>query len=84
MDDLNNAVDLADKYNDVKVLSLALTQRSMIRTLLKGNDKELDSDALADLERAAELGNVFAKQTLARENPYAKQCNAMLQKLMQK
>lgn len=46
-------------------------------------DKDMsDPLAHADFKEAAVLGNVYAKQALARDNPYAKMCSAIVQQLI--
>jgi hypothetical protein len=61
----------------------AYAQRGIVKTMVE-RASEPSADALADFRKAAGLGNSFAKQQLARYNPYAKLCNAMIKDMLTK
>ena len=69
--DLEKSLELC--HSQGKIAGQAFTQLGLIHRL-DGND-EL---ALKDFQRAAELGNSFAKSQVASLNPYAALCNQML------
>ncbi|CAF0731510.1 unnamed protein product [Brachionus calyciflorus] len=77
--DLEKAINLAEKYNDQKVLSLALSQKGTILRL-RGRDEE----ALECFKQASLYGNCFAKQQIVNLNPYAALCNQMLSGVFEK
>jgi len=75
--DLNNAINLSGGKG--KAASQAFVQRGLIS--LK---EKRESEAKADFEAAAKLGNQFAKAQLIQMNPYAALCNKMLRDVMGK
>lgn len=79
MEDLEKAISLGREYNDLRVVSLALTQKGTILRL-NGNDDE----AIECFKQAGCLGNAFAKQQVVVLNPYAALCNKMLSDVFDK
>jgi hypothetical protein len=73
------AIELAHKYKDNKVLSLATVQRGSIYRLQGKNDEALD-----DFKLAASIGNSFARQQTITMNPYAALCNQALSEILRK
>ena len=77
--DLDKAIELAYKYQDNKVLSLAMAQKGSIFRL-----QNKDSEALECFKIAADKGNRFARQQCVSLNPYAALCNQMLSDMFAK
>ncbi|CAD5216614.1 unnamed protein product [Bursaphelenchus xylophilus] len=74
---LNKAIELSQGKGKTAAQSFA--QRALIHRCQGRPD-----EAKADLEKAAELGNKFAKLELVALNPYAAMCNQMLGDVMEK
>lgn len=81
IEDLSTAIQLSRQYGQMNILRHSLLMRAMC-TMSSTNDSE-NRTALNDLHAAAELGCSTSQQILARRNPYAKMCAAMVQQLMQ-
>lgn len=84
MIDLKSAIDLIDIngcrcVDKNKVLSQVLCQRALIFRFQ--ND---ETRSYADFQRAAKLGNEFAKTQVVKLNPYAALCNSMLNQMLTK
>lgn len=82
--DLKKAIELVDIEgcncaDKRKVLAQALTQRALIFRFQ--ND---ETRSYSDFQRAASLGNEFAKQQVVKLNPYAALCNSMLNQMFAK
>lgn len=77
MEDLHHAVKLSNGKSKSGIK--ALCQRGILHRLMGDETR-----AKEDFEAAAKNGSKFAKAQLAALNPYAKMCNAMLQKVMTK
>lgn len=82
--DLKKAIELLDIPNckcaaNQKVLSQALCQRALIFRFQNDENR-----SYADFQRAAALGNEFAKQQVVKLNPYAALCNSMLSQMITK
>lgn len=71
MEDLNMAIDFCSSGNEG--ICQAHIQRGMLRRL-EGDD----AGALADFQKASNLGSEFARQMTVMLNPYAAMCNQML------
>lgn len=78
-EDLNRAIELSDQNGNIKVAQQAYCQRAMIHFL-----RENENQGRLDMERAAKLGNKFARSYMAKTNPYAALCNQMLQDMFKK
>ncbi|XP_077579489.1 tetratricopeptide repeat protein 36 [Stigmatopora nigra] len=69
--DLDRAISLSGGQG--RTACQALVQRGLLRRLASQNDEARD-----DFQKAAALGNQFARQQLVQLNPYAALCNKML------
>jgi len=91
MRDLTEAIRLADIAQNSTVARQAYTQRGephrfgsaqfstdLHATALLRRVQNDDEGALADFERAANLGSAMAKREAAKLNPYAQLCNQMV------
>ncbi|XP_030007187.1 tetratricopeptide repeat protein 36 [Sphaeramia orbicularis] len=77
LQDLNEAISLSGGCG--RTGCQALVQRGLLRRLVCQND-----EARADFEKAAALGNEFARQQAVVLNPYAALCNRMLSEVINK
>ncbi|XP_077422767.1 tetratricopeptide repeat protein 36 [Vanacampus margaritifer] len=77
LEDLDRAVSLSGGQG--RTACQALVQRGLLRRLA-GQDDE----ARQDFQKAAALGNEFARQQAVMLNPYAALCNKMLQQVIGK
>ncbi|CAM1293127.1 TTC36 (predicted) [Pycnogonum litorale] len=89
--DLNMAIKLSNYEDDIigdgnehkvkcpRSVCQAYCQRALIHRL-RGDDES----ALEDFQRAAKLGNQFAKSQIVAMNPYAAMCNRMLSDVVEK
>uniref|UniRef100_A0A7E4UWB3 TPR_REGION domain-containing protein n=1 Tax=Panagrellus redivivus TaxID=6233 RepID=A0A7E4UWB3_PANRE len=77
LNDLNTAIDLSSDSG--KAAAQAYTQRALLYLLKEEREK-----SKADFQKAADLGNSFAKMQLVAMNPYAAMCNKMLSDVMGK
>ncbi|GIY99206.1 tetratricopeptide repeat protein 36, partial [Caerostris extrusa] len=73
--DLNNTIHFSGGKG--KSACLAYCQRALI---YRHQNKQ--KEAVADFEKAAELGSAFARSQLTLMNPYAALCNQMLRKVI--
>ncbi|XP_057695208.1 tetratricopeptide repeat protein 36-like [Corythoichthys intestinalis] len=71
LEDLDRAISLSEGRG--RTACQALVQRGLLRRLASQDDK-----AREDFQKAAALGNEFARQQVVQLNPYAALCNKML------
>eukprot|EP01134_Creolimax_fragrantissima_P002355 CFRG2355T1 len=75
LEDLNKAIIYSEGKG--RVAENAYVQRGALYKL-----RRLDNEARDDFQKAADLGNIKAKEELVLMNPYAKMCNQMLAEVM--
>lgn len=85
--DLDKAVSLMETVSVPATLKGSVyCQRGIVKSMIYSSENTTDvpPEALEDFQLAANSGNSFAKKELARMNPYAKLCNAMVKEMLSK